>query len=126
MMDQSSIVLYLHLKRLSVHAIHDDLVAILGPKAVAYSTVTRCLRGAKLSIAEVTLDPEPSSPRLNDFNQCISAALEAKKSHFRPCENLTKQPISHELPCIERSLDHSGPYDVFFARCRTVSLEPKG
>jgi hypothetical protein len=57
-MDQSSIVLYLHLKALSAHAIHDDLVATLGPKAVAYSRVTRYLREAKVGTSEVTLDPE--------------------------------------------------------------------
>jgi hypothetical protein len=56
-MDQRSIVLYLLLKWLSAHAIHDDLVATLGPKAVAYSMVTRYLREAKLGTAEVTLDP---------------------------------------------------------------------
>jgi hypothetical protein len=46
-MDQRSIVLYLHLKGLLAHAIHDDLVATLGPTAVAYSTVTRYLREVK-------------------------------------------------------------------------------
>jgi hypothetical protein len=42
-MDQRSIVLHLHLKGLSAHVIHDDLVATLGSKAMAYSTVTRSL-----------------------------------------------------------------------------------
>jgi hypothetical protein len=40
-MDQRSIIFDLHLKGLSVHAIHDALVATLGLKAVAHNTVTR-------------------------------------------------------------------------------------
>jgi hypothetical protein len=66
-MDQRSVVLDLHLKGLSAHAIHEDLVATLGPKAVAYSTVTHHLREAKLGTAEVTLDPEPCSLHLTSM-----------------------------------------------------------
>jgi hypothetical protein len=62
--DQRSIVLDLHLEGLLAHAIHGGLVAKLGPKAVAYSTVTPYLHEANLGTAEVTLDPEPSSPDL--------------------------------------------------------------
>jgi hypothetical protein len=74
-MDRRSIVLYLHLKRLSADAIHDDLAATLGLKAVAYSTVTRYLCGAKLGTAEVTLDPEPRSPHRDDADGDVFAAL---------------------------------------------------
>jgi hypothetical protein len=81
-MDQRSIVLYLHLKGLLAHVIHDDLVSTLDSKAVGYSSVTRYLREAKLVTAEVTLDREASSPRLDDSNRAISGALEEKKSHF--------------------------------------------
>jgi hypothetical protein len=63
-MDKRSNILSLHLKGLSAHAIPDHLVATLDPKAVAYSMVTHYLREAQLSTAEVTLDPEPSSPHL--------------------------------------------------------------
>jgi hypothetical protein len=63
-MDLKSIVLYLHLKGLSVHAIHDDLVATLGPKAGAYSTVTRYLRETKLGTAYITFNPESRSSHL--------------------------------------------------------------
>jgi hypothetical protein len=38
--------------------------------------VTRDLHEAKLGTAQVTLDPEPSSPRLGDSDWDISAALE--------------------------------------------------
>jgi hypothetical protein len=75
---QRSIVLYLHLKGLSTHAIHDDLVATLGSKAVVYSTVTRYLRESEFGTAEVTLDPEPSSPRLDDSDRVVLATLEER------------------------------------------------
>jgi hypothetical protein len=43
-------------EHLSAHAIHDDPVATLGPKAVAYSTVTQYFRKARVGTAKVTLD----------------------------------------------------------------------
>jgi hypothetical protein len=43
-MDQRSICLYLNRKGFSAHAIHDELVQIVGSDAVAYSTVTFYLR----------------------------------------------------------------------------------
>jgi hypothetical protein len=39
-MDQRSICLFLAMKRLSAQAIDNKLVAVLGPDAIAYSTVT--------------------------------------------------------------------------------------
>jgi hypothetical protein len=62
-MAQKSMTIHLHLKRLSAQVIHDDRVATLGHKAVAHKTVTSYLREAKLGTAEVTLDPESSSPQ---------------------------------------------------------------
>jgi uncharacterized membrane protein len=92
-MDQRSIVLYLHLKGRSVHVIHGDLVATLGPKAVAYSTVRYYLREAKLSTAEVTLDPEPSSHHLDDSDRDILEALEEKPfSSVRKLARVTHIP----------------------------------
>jgi hypothetical protein len=72
------ITIYLHLKALSVHAIHDDLVATLGPKAMAYSMVTGYLRAAKLGTAELTLDPKPSSPCLENSDRALLGAMEEK------------------------------------------------
>jgi hypothetical protein len=43
-MDQRSIVQFLAIKRLSARAIHDKLVAVLGPDAIASSTVIKYLR----------------------------------------------------------------------------------
>jgi hypothetical protein len=42
-MDQRSIVFYLARKELSAIAVHCDLVAILGPEAVGYASITRYL-----------------------------------------------------------------------------------
>jgi hypothetical protein len=116
-MDQKSDVLHLRLKGLSAHVIHDDLVAILGPKAVAYRTVTPYLREAKLCTAEVTLDSEQSSPSLDDSDRDTLAALEEQKSRFRLCENLPEPHICYAraLPSMEGSPNRSDPCDVFFA-----------
>jgi hypothetical protein len=43
-MDQRSICLFLATKRLSAQAIYNELVAVLGPDAIGYSTVTHYLR----------------------------------------------------------------------------------
>jgi hypothetical protein len=107
-MDQRSIVLSLHLKGLSAHAIHDDLAATFGPKAVACNAMRPSLRETKLGTAEVTLDPESRSVRLDDSDQAISASLEAKKSRFRPRENLREPAIFNTLQFLEGSSNHSG------------------
>jgi hypothetical protein len=49
---------------------------------VADNTVTRYLRVAQLNTAEVTLDRQPSSPRLDDSDRAILASLEEKRSRF--------------------------------------------
>jgi hypothetical protein len=43
-MDQRSICFYLAMKRLSAQAISHELVAVLSPDAIGYSTVTNYLR----------------------------------------------------------------------------------
>jgi hypothetical protein len=49
LMDQKTIVLYLHMRGMSLDAIHEDLVRmrVLGENAVAYSTVTKYVRSQK-------------------------------------------------------------------------------
>jgi hypothetical protein len=42
-MDQGSICLYLNRKGLSAKEIHNELVQVFGPDAIAYSTVTQTL-----------------------------------------------------------------------------------
>jgi hypothetical protein len=81
-MTQRLIVLYLHLKGFPAHAIHDDLIATLVTKAMAYSTVTGYLHEAKLGTAEVTLKPEPNSPYFDDPGRTLLAALEEDEKPF--------------------------------------------
>jgi hypothetical protein len=45
-MDQRTICLYLNRKGFSAHAIHNELVQVLGSDAIAYSTVTFYLRAS--------------------------------------------------------------------------------
>jgi hypothetical protein len=86
---------------------------------VAYSTVTRSLREAKLGTVEVILDPDPSSPRVNNYDRAILAARDEKKGHFRAFKNLTDPPISHTLLSMEGSPNGSGSSDIFVAGCGT-------
>jgi prophage maintenance system killer protein len=46
-MDQRTMCLYLSRNGFSVHAIHEELVQILCPDAIAYSTVTYHLRESR-------------------------------------------------------------------------------
>jgi hypothetical protein len=43
-MDQRSVCLFLALKGLSAQAVDNELAAVLGANAIAYSTVTKYLR----------------------------------------------------------------------------------
>jgi hypothetical protein len=71
-------ILDLDLKELSAHAIHDDLVATLGLKAVAYRTMTCYLPEAKLGTIEVNFEPEPNSSCLEGSERAILIALDEK------------------------------------------------
>jgi hypothetical protein len=48
-MDQRSVVLFLSMKSFSVRNIHDELVTVLGPDAIGYSTVTNYLTQSRLT-----------------------------------------------------------------------------
>jgi hypothetical protein len=79
-MDQKSIVLDLHLKGkgISTQAIHNNLIATLGYKALAHSTVTKYLRTARFDPAKDHRNSDPNSPHLDDSDEAILAALEEK------------------------------------------------
>jgi hypothetical protein len=125
-MDQRSIVLDLHLNGLSAHAIHDDLVATLGCKALAYSpaihyfTFVRLSSAAPKSLSTLNLVHLTSTIPTELFWQAW------KKRHFRPCENVPEPAISYPLPSLEGSRNSSGSYDVFFAGCRTFCQMLRG
>jgi hypothetical protein len=46
-MDQKTIVLYLHMKGMTLDAIHEDLMRMFGKQAAAYFTVTQYVRNAQ-------------------------------------------------------------------------------
>jgi hypothetical protein len=66
-MDQRSIVLCFHMMGMSAQAIHDDLAATLGDKALTDSRMTKYLRKAQFTL-----------PHLDDSDRAILAALEEK------------------------------------------------
>jgi hypothetical protein len=75
-MDQRSIVLYLNRKGLMARVIHDDLVAMLGEEAIAYSTVTKYLCEAQTRPDDATPLPEEISTHIDDSDEAILGALE--------------------------------------------------
>jgi hypothetical protein len=79
-MTQRPIVTYLSLKGMLAHEIHDDIVVTLGPDAVSYSSVTRCLRETRFPPSKPRPEPHPAEVQrdrdLDDSDQAILAALE--------------------------------------------------
>jgi hypothetical protein len=60
-MDQRSICIFLAMKGLSFRDIHNELIAVLGPDATAYSTVTKYLRQRHLwALSSDTPDKSPT------------------------------------------------------------------
>jgi hypothetical protein len=72
-MRQRSVCLFLALKGLSVWAIHDELTAVLGPDAIAYSTVTMYLH--QKQFPSILVDP-PEEPATIVIDQAILDAFE--------------------------------------------------
>jgi hypothetical protein len=80
-MDQRSIVLDLHLKGLSAHAIHHHSVPTLGPTAVAHRTVTRYLSFVRPSSAR----PKSYRPECLDSPGRRAVLFHAGTYLSRPC-----------------------------------------
>jgi hypothetical protein len=93
MMDQCSIVLYLHKKELSPKEIHEDLVATLGPDAKTYRTVARSVHDAKCTLPKVT--SPPIGFRINPTNRIKPFCLPLKNSRFRRFDSFHVRLISH-------------------------------
>jgi hypothetical protein len=72
-MEQRSVCLFLAVKGLLVRAIHDELAAVLGPDAIAYSTVTKYLR--QKQFRSILVDP-PEEPATIVIDQAILDAFE--------------------------------------------------
>jgi hypothetical protein len=72
-MDQCSICLYLNRKGLSAHAIHDELVQVLGSDAIACSTITFYLRASHWTAGK---EEQHSDPPLDIIDKAILQALD--------------------------------------------------
>jgi hypothetical protein len=72
-MDQRSPCLFLALKRLSTRAVSNELTAVLGPDATAYSAVTKYLRQRQFT--SILVDPLEESATIV-VDQAILDTLE--------------------------------------------------
>jgi hypothetical protein len=91
-MDQRSICMFLAMKQLLAQAIHSKLVAVLGPDAIAYSTVIKYLRQRQFpSIPCEAPDEHPATV----IDNAILDALD--KQPFSSVQELA------QLTCIPRS-----------------------
>jgi hypothetical protein len=94
-MDQRSIHLFLAMKRLSAHAIYNELVAVPRPDAIGYSTVTSHLHQRPFPS---TLGETPDVPAATIIDKAILDAFE--KQPFSSIRELA------QLACIQRSTVH--------------------
>jgi hypothetical protein len=72
-MDQRSICLFVALKGLSAQVLDSELTVVLGADAIAYSTVTKCLRQRQFTSIFVQRSEEPTTIVID---QAILDALE--------------------------------------------------
>jgi hypothetical protein len=88
-MDQKPTVLYLRMKGMTLHAIHDDLVRTLGKDDVTYSTVTRLARSAQCSGRKEATPPEAPDVKRSPVDEAILAAL--AEFPFSPVRELSRR-----------------------------------
>jgi hypothetical protein len=99
-MDQKAMVLYLHIRGMSLDAIHEYLVRALGENAVACSTVTKYVRNETFPPKN---DGPPSQPMTVEPGRVDQAILTARGDDpFSWVRELS------ELTCFPRSTVH-GP-----------------
>jgi hypothetical protein len=86
-MDQRSICLYLNRKGLSAHAIHDELVQVIGSDVVAYSTVTFYLRASHWTAGKEKQhsDPFPTMSTTQFSKRLIKPRSRQCENSQRPC-----------------------------------------
>jgi hypothetical protein len=111
-MEQGSICLFLAMKRLSARDVHNELVAVLGPDAIAYSTVTNCLRQRQFP----AISSEPSDqPPTTIIEDAIMDALDKQPfSSVRELAKLTCIPTT----TVYRHLTRSLGFEIGRASCR--------
>jgi hypothetical protein len=92
-MNQISIVFSLARKELSAIAIHHDLVATLGPEAVRYSSVTRCLREVRFVSSDSPANIPEAETQFDDCDHAILFAFAQQPSaSIRELARLTQLP----------------------------------
>jgi hypothetical protein len=115
-MDQKAIVLYLHLRGLSLDVIHEDLMCVLEENAVVYSRVTKYVGSEKFRPKN---DGPPSQPMIVEpgpVDQAILTALaEYRFSSVREPSRLT---------CLPRSTVHRHPTDSLHFRIQYLPWIP--
>jgi hypothetical protein len=95
LMDQKAIVLYLHMRGMSLDGIHKDLMRVLGENAVAYSTVTKYERSEKFPPKNDGPLSEPIILERGPVDQAILTALADEPfSSVRELSQLTFLPRS--------------------------------
>jgi hypothetical protein len=95
LMDQKAIVLYLHMRGMSLDAIHEDVMRVLGENAVAYSTATKYVRSEKFPPKNDGLPSQPMTVEPGPVDQAIIAALvDEPFSSVRELSRLTCLPWS--------------------------------
>jgi hypothetical protein len=101
-MEQRSVCLFLALKGLSAQAIHHKLTAVLGPDAIADSTLTKYLR--QKQFPSILVD-SPEEPATTVFVQAIFHAFKQQLfSSIRELAKLTWIPIATVHRHLTRSL----------------------
>jgi hypothetical protein len=98
MMDQKSIVLYLHMRGIWLDAIHEDLVRVLGENTVAYSTLMKYVRSEKFPPKNDGPPSDPISVEPGSGDQAILTAL-------ADCPFSSVRELSR-LSCLPRATVH--------------------
>jgi hypothetical protein len=104
LMDQKPIVLYLRMKGMTLDAIHDDLVRMLGKDAVAYSTVTRYARRAQFSNRKEATHSEAPDVERSPVDEAILTTLAEFPFPFSSVRELSQRI------CLPRSTVHRHRY----------------
>jgi hypothetical protein len=102
-MDQRTICLYLSRKGFSTHVIHEELVQLLGPDAIAYSTITYHLRASRWTAQteERHSDPPPDvvdSAILEALDQSPFASVRCFEQPSRRSRSQMMNPSSSTIP----------------------------
>jgi hypothetical protein len=116
LMNQNGIVLYLHMRGMSLDAIHEDLMRVLGENVVACSMVTKYVRSEKFPPKN---DGPPSEPTRVKPGRVDSAILTA----FVGYPFLSVRELSR-LACLPRSTVHRHLTDSLYFRIQHLRWIP--